>query len=83
MYSPKKKLRSLNPYFHIHVSMSDLYILPIGPPIFGHRNINVGTGNKATQFNFWEYLFSNCLQCRTLVEQNGRWLDWQWAIDWE
>ncbi len=29
---PKKKLRSLN--FHINVSVSDLYIPPIGPPFF-------------------------------------------------
>ncbi len=27
------KLRGLVPNFHIHVSMSDLYIPPIGPPI--------------------------------------------------
>ncbi len=63
---PKKKLRGLSPNFHIHVSVSDLYIPPIGPPIFlqqnrqtdlwayiiAHRNINVGTGKEATQFKF-------------------------------
>ncbi len=30
---PKKGLRGLSPNFHIHVSVSDLYIPTIGPPI--------------------------------------------------
>ncbi len=30
----EKKLFSLSPDFHIHVSVSDLYIPTIGPPIF-------------------------------------------------
>jgi hypothetical protein len=34
--SPEKKRRGLSPYFHIHVSVSDLYIPTIGPPIFLH-----------------------------------------------
>jgi hypothetical protein len=31
---PEKELRSLNPNFHIHVSVCDLYIPRIGPHIF-------------------------------------------------
>ncbi len=59
---PKKELRGLSPNFHIHVSVSDLYIPTFGPPIFiqqnkqtdqrniliSHRNMNVliGTGKS-------------------------------------
>jgi hypothetical protein len=31
---PEKELRGLSPIFHIYVSVSDLYIPTIGPPIF-------------------------------------------------
>jgi hypothetical protein len=31
---PEEKLRGLSPSFHIHVSVSDLYIPTIGPHIF-------------------------------------------------
>ena len=65
------ELRVLSPNFHIHVSVSDLYILTIGAPIFllqnmrtdrgntqiALRNMNVGIGTLAAQFLFWEYMF--------------------------
>ncbi len=55
--------------FHIHVSVSNLYIPRIGLPILlqpnrqtdpkniemAHRYMKVGTGNEAAQFHFREY----------------------------
>jgi hypothetical protein len=55
---PEKELRCLCPNFYIYVSVSELYIHTIGPPIFlqlkiqtnhgnieiAHRNMNVGIG---------------------------------------
>jgi len=35
---PEKELRGLSPNFHIHVSVSDLYIPKIGPSIFLQQN---------------------------------------------
>jgi hypothetical protein len=37
MYSQKRNC-GLSPHFYIHVSVSDLYIPTIGPPIFLHQN---------------------------------------------
>ncbi len=39
MYSPEKQLRGLSPIFHIHISVSNLYISAIGPPIFQQQKI--------------------------------------------
>jgi hypothetical protein len=36
---PEKKLRGLRPNFHIHVSVSDLYIPRIDPHIFLQQNM--------------------------------------------
>ncbi len=43
---PEKELRGLSPNFHIHVSVSDLYIPTIGLPILLQENIWTDHGNK-------------------------------------
>jgi hypothetical protein len=40
-----KELRGLSPKFHIHLSVSDLYIPTIGPPIFLQQNRQTDRGN--------------------------------------
>jgi hypothetical protein len=42
---PEKELRGLSPNFHIHVSVSDLYILRIGQHIFLQQNRQTDHGN--------------------------------------
>jgi hypothetical protein len=41
---PEKELRGLNPNFHIHVFVSDLYIPAIGPPFFLQQNRQTDRG---------------------------------------
>jgi hypothetical protein len=41
---PEKELRGLSNNFHIHVSVSDLYIPTIGPPIFLQQNRQTNRG---------------------------------------
>jgi hypothetical protein len=43
---PVKKLRGFSPNIHIHVSVSDLYISTIGPPIFLEQNRQTNRGKK-------------------------------------
>ncbi len=42
---PEQKLHGLSPNFNIHVSVSDLYIPRIGPPIFLQQNRQTYRGN--------------------------------------
>jgi hypothetical protein len=42
---PEKEVLGLSPNFHIHVSVSDLYIPTIGPPIFLLQNRQTDRGN--------------------------------------
>ncbi len=42
---PGKELRGLSPDFHMHVSVSHLYIPMIGPPIFLQQNMQTDRGN--------------------------------------
>ncbi len=68
----EKEFRGLSPNFHIHVSVSDIYIPRISPPIFlqqnmqtDRRNTHINRAQKHecrnwtvdAQFLFWEYLF--------------------------
>jgi hypothetical protein len=41
---PEKELRGFSPNFYIHVSVSDLYISTIGPPIFLKQNMQTDRG---------------------------------------
>jgi hypothetical protein len=42
---PRKELRGLSPNFHMHVSVSDLYIPQIGPHIWLQQKRQTDTGN--------------------------------------
>jgi hypothetical protein len=42
---PEKELRGLSPNFHIHVSVSDLYITTISLPILVLENMCTDPGN--------------------------------------
>jgi hypothetical protein len=61
------ELRGHSPQFHIHVSVSDLYIPSIGPHIFCNQNRQIDPGNiykswivdigtEAAQFPEKEYI---------------------------
>jgi hypothetical protein len=73
MYSQKRTCGGLSPNFHIHVSVSDLYIFPGSVHLYfpaaaladrsweyinrTHRHVNVEIGTEAAQFLVWEWLF--------------------------
>ncbi len=54
----EKELRGLSPSLHIHVSVSDLYISTIGPPIFLQRtdrgNIQIAHRYMIVELGTWQ-----------------------------
>ncbi len=76
---PGKELRGQSPKFHIHVSVSDLYIPRIGPQIFlqqnrqtdcgtrnikiAHRNLNVEIETEGCAIPFLGLFVSNFRYC--------------------
>ncbi len=79
----EKELRGLSPNFHSHVSLSDLYFLPIGPPFScsrigrPYKYINRSRKHEcrnwdwAAKFLFWEYLLQIfCIVSLQCVEKS-------------
>ncbi len=60
---PEKELRCLSPKFHVHVSVSDLYISTIGLPIMLQENMWTDPGDCGL---FWEYISGIFVAMRTI-----------------
>jgi hypothetical protein len=65
---PEKELRGLSPNFQIHVSVSDLYILRVGPHIFLQQNMQVDHGkiqiaHRLMNWRICEYVFARVVCC--------------------
>ncbi len=79
---PGKEFRGLSPNFHIHVSVSDLFIPAFSPPIFlqqnrqtyqrniwiTHRNMNVGIGTGSRAVTLLGIFVSDFLYCVFAVQ---------------
>ncbi len=66
---PEKELRGLSPNVHIHVSVTDLYIPVIGPPIFLQQNMQNDRGTiqiayRNMNVHIVEVLPSSVSSCR-------------------
>ncbi len=57
----EKKMRGLSPNFHIHVSVSDLYIPRIGPHVFPQNNINRSRGRAFPFLGIFVLNFPYCV----------------------